>query len=72
MLTDFERMLDTYEKSGGRHFGLYTLRAESYALRGDKARAQKALQAAWKHGWRATWKAANDPLFAGIGLPQAD
>jgi len=72
MLTDFERMLDTYEKSGGRHFGLYTLRAESFALRGDKAKARKALAAAWEHGWRATWKAANDPLFAGIELPKAD
>jgi tetratricopeptide (TPR) repeat protein len=72
MLTDFERMLDTYEKSGGRHFGLYTLRAESFALRGEKAKAQKAFQAAWKHGWRATWKARNDPLFAGIELPKAE
>jgi hypothetical protein len=72
MLTDFERMLDTYEKSGGRHFGLYTLRAESFALRGEKPKAQKALATAWKHGWRATWKAANDPLFAGIELPKAN
>jgi len=72
MLTDFDRMLDTYEKSGGRHFGLFTLRAESFALRGEKAKAQKALQSAWKHGWRATWKAANDPLFAGIELPTTD
>jgi len=72
LLTDFERMLDTYEKSGGRHFGLYTLRAESYALRGDKAKAQQAFQSAWKHGWRATWKARRDPLFAGIELPKAD
>ncbi|HKU91501.1 MAG TPA: winged helix-turn-helix domain-containing protein [Steroidobacteraceae bacterium] len=72
MLTDFERMLDTYEKSGGRHFGLYTLRAESFALRGDKAKAQQALQTAWKHGWRATWKPANDPLFAGIELPKGE
>jgi TolB-like protein/DNA-binding winged helix-turn-helix (wHTH) protein/tetratricopeptide (TPR) repeat protein len=69
LLDDFERMLDTYEKSGGRHFGLYTLRAESYALRGDKVKAQKAFQSAWKHGWRATWKAARDPLFAGVELP---
>ena len=72
VLTDFERMLDTYEKSGGRHFGLFTLRAESFALRGEKGKAQKAFESAWKHGWRATWKAANDPLFAGIQLPKAD
>jgi len=72
MLDDLDRMLDTYEKSGGRHFGLYTLRAESFALRGEQAKAQKALQAAWKHGWRATWKAKNDPLFAGIELPESE
>ena len=34
LLGDFERLLDTYEKSGGRHFGLYTLRAET--LRGAR------------------------------------
>jgi TolB-like protein/DNA-binding winged helix-turn-helix (wHTH) protein len=72
LLGDFERLLDTYEKSGGRHFGLYTLRAETYALRGDKANAQKSFDAAWEHGWRATWKAQVDPLFAGITLPRSN
>jgi TolB-like protein/DNA-binding winged helix-turn-helix (wHTH) protein/Tfp pilus assembly protein PilF len=72
MLDDFEHMLDTYEQSGGRHFGLYTLRAEAYALRGDPAKARKAFESAWKHGWRATWKAQRDPLFEGIVLPKAE
>ena len=72
LLTDFEHMLDTYEKNGGRHFGLYTLRAESFALRGEKVKAQKSFQSAWNHGWRSTWKAQRDPLFAGIELPTAE
>jgi hypothetical protein len=71
LLGDFERLLDTYEKSGGRHFGLYTLRAEAFAVRGDKAGAQKSLDTAWEHGWRATWKMQRDPIFAGLTLPRS-
>lgn len=72
LLNDLENLLDTYEKSGGRHFGLYTLRAEAFALRGDKANAQKALESAWDHGWRATWKTARDPIFAGLATPHSN
>ena len=71
LLGDFERLLDTYEKSGGQHFGLYTLRAEAFAVRGDKAGAQKSLESAWQHGWRATWKMQRDPIFAGLKLPSS-
>jgi TolB-like protein/DNA-binding winged helix-turn-helix (wHTH) protein/tetratricopeptide (TPR) repeat protein len=71
LLADLDRMLDLYEASGGRHFGLYTLRAESLALRGEKARAQAALDTAWQHGWRATWKMQHDPVFAGVVLPKS-
>ncbi|HEX6245886.1 MAG TPA: hypothetical protein VFZ61_33405, partial [Polyangiales bacterium] len=72
MLGDLERLLDTYQKNGGQHYGLYTLRAETYALRGDRANAQKSLETAWQHGWRSTWKIGADPLFAGIPLPGAN
>jgi TolB-like protein/DNA-binding winged helix-turn-helix (wHTH) protein len=71
LLADLDRMLDLYEASGGRHFGLYTLRAESLALRGEKAQAQAALETAWQHGWRATWKVQHDPVFAGVVLPKS-
>jgi hypothetical protein len=69
LLDDFDALLATYEKSGGRHFGLYSLRAESQALRGDKSAAEKSLQEAWDHGWRARWRAERDPYLAGIRIP---
>ncbi len=69
LLDDFDALLATYEKHGGKHFGLYSLRAESQALRGDKAAAEKSLQAAWDHGWRSTWRTRNDPFLAGIRVP---
>jgi hypothetical protein len=68
-LDQVERLLDTYEKSGGKHFGLYSLRAELYSMRGEKDKAQSALQAAWEHGWRATWRARHDPFLAGMTIP---
>ena len=37
ILRRFDRVLDTYENNGGRHFGLYALRAESLALQGRTA-----------------------------------
>jgi TolB-like protein/DNA-binding winged helix-turn-helix (wHTH) protein/tetratricopeptide (TPR) repeat protein len=70
LLDGLERLLDTYESNGGRHFGLYTLRAEVFALRGDKVKAEAALKAAWQRGWRATWRAERDPYLAGAGLPK--
>jgi len=64
-------MLDTYEKSGGRHFGLYTLRADVHSLRGEKAEAAAELKKAWEHGWRATWRAKHDPFLEGVEIPGA-
>jgi TolB-like protein/DNA-binding winged helix-turn-helix (wHTH) protein/tetratricopeptide (TPR) repeat protein len=69
LLADLDRMLENYEKNGGRHYGLYALRAESYALQGRKQEAQAALKKAWDHGWRATWRMRRDPYFAGIEIP---
>jgi hypothetical protein len=70
LMDDFDAKLAFYEKNGGRHFGLYSLRAESFALRGDKANAEKALKAAWERGWRATWRAERDPFLAGVQVPR--
>src|SRR3954462_4080985 len=39
-----ERMLDQYEKNGGRHFCLYALRADVHALRGEKDKAAAELK----------------------------
>jgi len=69
MLTQLDRLLDTYEKNGGRHYGLYSLRAASLAMQGRKADAQHALDQAWKRGWRTTWRARTDPFLAGVEIP---
>lgn len=70
LLDGFDRLLDTYEDHGGRHYGRHSLRAEVHALRGDKTRAAAELQAAWRQGWRATWRAERDPWMAGVALPK--
>ena len=69
MLAELERLLDAFEKNGGKHYGLYALRGELYALRGEKERAQQAYEAAWKHGWRARWRTIHDPFLAGVTMP---
>jgi tetratricopeptide (TPR) repeat protein len=69
MLAEMEKLLDRFEKNGGKHYGLFALRGEIYALRGEKERAQKAYEEAWKHGWRARWRTIHDPFFVGIAIP---
>ncbi len=68
-IAQVERMLDQYEKSGGRHFCLYALRADVHALRGEKDKASAELRKAWDHGWRASWRTRYDPFLAGVDLP---
>ncbi len=70
LLSDLDRMLDRYEENGGKHFGLYRLRAESLAMQGKTAEAQAAIDTAWKKGWRNVWRARREPYFAGIELPK--
>ena len=72
LLSEFDAMLDRYEQSGGRHFGLYSLRAVSLAMQDKRAQAESALDNAWKHGWRATWRAERDPFLTGLALPRGD
>jgi TolB-like protein/predicted Zn-dependent protease len=69
LLAGLDAMLERYEKNGGRHYGLYSLRAASLALQGKKAPAQSALEKAWKHGWRATWRARTDPVLGQLKMP---
>jgi tetratricopeptide (TPR) repeat protein len=70
LLHDLDEMLDRYEENGGKHFGMYRLRAESLAMQGKTAEAQAAINTAWKQGWRAVWRARREPYFAGIELPK--
>ena len=69
LLRELDQMLATYEKNGGKHFGLYSLRAASLAMQGKKAEAQAALDKAWKRGWRATWRARADPYLKDLVIP---
>jgi len=71
LLAGLDRMLDTYEKNGGRHYGLYLLRAESLSMQGKKDEATAALQTAWKRGWRATWHARREPYLTGVEIPSS-
>jgi len=70
LLRQLDQMLATYEKNGGRHYGLYALRASSLAMQGRKAEAQAALRSEWKHGWRTTWRAHADPYLGELELPK--
>jgi TolB-like protein/DNA-binding winged helix-turn-helix (wHTH) protein/tetratricopeptide (TPR) repeat protein len=71
LLGEVDQMLATYEQNGGRHYGLYSLRAESFALQGRKKEAQAAIDEAWKLGWRHAWMLRDRPYFAGITVPGA-
>ena len=70
MLQRLDAMLANYEKNGGRHYGLYSLRAASLAIQGQKAQAQLSLDKAWQQGWRATWRARTDPFLGELQLPE--
>jgi hypothetical protein len=70
LLHDVDAMLDRYEENGGKHYGMYRLRAESLAMQGKTAEAQAAINTAWQKGWRNVWRARREPYFAGIDLPK--
>ena len=70
LLKQVDAMLDQYEKNGGRHYGLYSLRAASLAIQGHGPEAQAALQKAWKRGWRTTWRARSDPYLGQVPMPE--
>ena len=70
LLRQLDQMLATYEKNGGKHYGLYSLRASSLVMQGRKPEAQAALQQAWKHGWRSTWRARADPYLKDLEIPE--
>jgi TolB-like protein/DNA-binding winged helix-turn-helix (wHTH) protein/tetratricopeptide (TPR) repeat protein len=69
LLAQLDRMLETYEKNGGQHYGLYYLRAASLAMQDKPAEAEAALKTAWDKGWRSTWRARADPFLGQLTLP---
>lgn len=70
LLNDLDRMLDRYEENGGKHFGLYRLRAESLAMQGKMDEAQAALNTAWQKGWRNVWRARREPYLGELKMPK--
>jgi len=69
LLQQFDQLLANYEKNGGQHYGLYSLRAVSRAMQGSNAEAEAALAEAWKRGWRNTWRARSDPFMTNVKMP---
>jgi TolB-like protein/DNA-binding winged helix-turn-helix (wHTH) protein/tetratricopeptide (TPR) repeat protein len=69
LLGQLDRMLASYEKNGGQHYGLYSLRAASLAMQGKPAEAEAALKTAWKRGWRTRWRAQGDPYLGQVRMP---
>jgi TolB-like protein/DNA-binding winged helix-turn-helix (wHTH) protein/Tfp pilus assembly protein PilF len=68
MLASLDEMLEKYRKNGGKHFGAWTLHAESLALQGRTREAEAELKTAYEHGWRARWRADREPYLQGVNL----
>jgi TolB-like protein/tetratricopeptide (TPR) repeat protein len=65
-LQPLDATLDRMEKDGAACSGLYSLRAESLALRGDPERAMVALQRAYQQGWRFSQSARTEPYLQSL------
>ena len=65
-LKPLDDMLDRMEKDGGACSGLYSLRAESLALRGEPERAMFALQRAYEQGWRQSDSARHEQYLRSL------
>jgi hypothetical protein len=68
MLGRLDEMLEKYRKNGGTHYGAWTLHAESLALQDRPDEAKAALETAYRHGWRSTWRADREPYLQGVDL----
>jgi TolB-like protein/DNA-binding winged helix-turn-helix (wHTH) protein/tetratricopeptide (TPR) repeat protein len=68
MLAKLDQMLDKYRDNGGRHYGAWTLQAESLALQGKTREAAAVLKDAYERGWRGTWRADREPYLQGVDL----
>jgi len=68
MLTTLDEMLARYRRNGGRHYGAWSLEAESLALQGKPGDAEAALKEAYARGWRSQWRADREPYLQGVDL----
>ena len=58
--------LERLRQAGVERYGLYTLRGEALALRGDLDESMAALDRAAALGWRAATEALHNPAFAAL------
>jgi TolB-like protein/DNA-binding winged helix-turn-helix (wHTH) protein/Flp pilus assembly protein TadD len=65
-LEELDKLLDRLAADGVRTHGLYELRANMAALRGDASAAREALQKSIGLGWRSTWTAEREPYFQSL------
>jgi transcriptional activator of cad operon len=63
-LTQLDALLERLLAAGMNRYGVFVLKAESAALRGDGNAAMLELQRAAKIGWRDVWLAEHEPYFA--------
>ena len=65
-LKQLEQLLDQMAADGVRTHGMYELRANMAALRGDAGSARDALRTAIGLGWRSTYEAERQPYFTDL------
>jgi TolB-like protein/DNA-binding winged helix-turn-helix (wHTH) protein len=59
-------LLDEAIANGEQRWGIYILKAEALALRGDTRGSMQALERAVDLGWRRSWWADHSPYFAAM------
>ena len=59
-------VLDAMEQGGAAGSGLYSLRAEVQALRGEPDQAMQSLQKAYAQGWRMSLSARTEPYLRSL------
>ena len=65
-LDELDAALNTFEQDGGACAGLYSLRAQSQALRGDEEAAMANLRKAHDRGWREARTSLREPYLQSL------
>ena len=69
LLGQLDRMLANYEKNGGQHYGLYSLRAASLAMQGKTAEAESALETHGSAAGAPGGARSGDPYLGQVRMP---
>ena len=65
-LQEISDLLDQLIRADEERYGIYLLKAEVLALKGDGDGAMKVLNRAANLGWRGSWWAQHEPYFASL------